>query len=365
MIGRSQGYLAASACVLAFGACTAPTEHTDLRPDGPPEVLTVLVSDDTDGAGIVETATFCKIGDDKRPGLVPSNPDGPVQVCSDDLSKGVRDDSDSADADEVTDTSPVDWYVRLQFDELLNPNIEDLLPIKDPQGNDTGLKKGTLANTRPVTLTCGGLNIPYDGYYDPSGNAFTWPLGPSLFVAPNDSSKIATGTECEILLNDDVIVDKDGEHVPVDQLGPYKFRIAPLALIATDPAPVKDVTKVDTIQKIDPGKPLVLTFNATIDVTSLDATEVTMLEVAQCTDTTGTTQAAVVGAHKKDMDTIDKQSIEIRDSAATGMDAWERSKTYLITFPAGAAVKDVAGGSGVIAPLPGATDLTICFRTAM
>jgi len=365
MIGRSQGYLAASACLLAFGACTAPTEQTDLRPDGPPEVLTVLVSDDTDGAGIVETATFCKIGDNKRPGLVPSQPDGPVQICSDDLSKGVHDDSADPGDDEVTDTTPVDWYVRVQFDELLNPNIEDLLPIKDSQGNDTDLKKGTLANTKPVTLSCGGVNIPYDGYYDPSGNALTWPLGPSLFVAPNDSSKIATGTECEIRLNDDVVVDKDGEHVPADQLGPYKFQIAPLALIATDPAPVKDLTKADSIQTIVPGKPLILTFNATIDVTSLVASEVTMLEVTSCTATTGTTRTPAVGVHHKNMDTIDKQSIEIRDSAATGMDAWEHSKTYLITFPAGADVKDVAGGSGVIAPLPGATDLTICFNTDM
>src|SRR5580765_5051662 len=88
MTGRSQGYLAATACLLGFGACAAPTEHTDLRPDGPPEVLAVLASDDP-AAGI-ESATFCKLGDDKRPGLVPAALFLQMkdQICPDDLKQG-------------------------------------------------------------------------------------------------------------------------------------------------------------------------------------------------------------------------------------------------------------------------------------
>jgi len=64
MIGRTQGHLAATACVLIFGACSDPEENTDLRPSGAPEVLTVLVSNDAAGDGILEGATFCKLNDD-------------------------------------------------------------------------------------------------------------------------------------------------------------------------------------------------------------------------------------------------------------------------------------------------------------
>src|SRR5262245_55282167 len=158
MIGRTQGHLAATVCVLAFGACSNPDENTDLRSSGPPEVLTVLASNDAAGDGILEGATFCKLNDDKRPGLVPANPDGPAQVCPDNLAMG---------ADEVTDTIPVGWYVRIMFDELLNPAIEDLLPIPD-----SDLMQGSLAKTQPVTLTCASgatvITVAYDGYYSPS-----------------------------------------------------------------------------------------------------------------------------------------------------------------------------------------------------
>src|SRR5690349_18220871 len=86
MIGRSQGHLAAMAGVLVFGACSDPDEHSDLRPSGPPEVLTVLAANDVLGRNITEHATFCKVGDDKRPALVPSvpMPVGPQQICPED-----------------------------------------------------------------------------------------------------------------------------------------------------------------------------------------------------------------------------------------------------------------------------------------
>jgi hypothetical protein len=344
MTGRSQGYLAATACVLGFGACTAPTEHTDLRPDGPPEVLAVLASDDPDGAGAVETATFCKTGDDKRPGLVPSALAGPTQVCPDDLTTG---------ADEVADTQPVDWYVRIQFDELLNPKVEDLLPVTDSAGKPTGIFEGSLANTQPVTITCNGVNVPYDGYYDPSGNSVTWPLGPSLFIQPLDSATVATDSDCEVTVKPDVAADKDGNHVPTAELGPYKFKIAPLALLAQDPSPPKDLTKPSTI---DAGKPLVLTFNATMDVTSLAPGQVTIVDAADCNGTAPVvTHTAVIG-----MDADSDQAIDVSDSSATGADAWQHAKTYIITFPAGIDVKDAAGGGGHF----DTTKLTICFKTA-
>ena len=82
---------------------------------------------------------------------------------------------------------------------------------------------GTLKNTLPVTLSCGGSDVPYDGYYQPAGNKLTWPLGPSLFVQADDPTSVPTGTECTITLDPSVIKDKDGNPVPTDQLGPYTF----------------------------------------------------------------------------------------------------------------------------------------------
>ncbi len=359
MIGRSQGHLAVTACVLGLGACTAPTANTDLRPAGPPEVLTVLASDDASGDGIIETATFCKLNDAKRPGLIPANPDGPAQVCDDDLKMGT---------DEVADVVPVGWYVRFQFDELLNPKIEELLPILDSKGNDTGTFKGSLAGTQPVTITCGGVDIAYDGYYNPSGNSFTWPVGPSLFITPNDTSTIPAGTECQVTLKPDVVADKDGNHVPADQLGPYKFKIADLALASTDPAAPKDPDKPSTINAT---APLIVTFNATVELASLLPAEVTPLSiVTSCTDTTGGVASTVtIAAHlvdPKDATSVDQTSIEISDAAGAPAtaekpkNAWLTSTTYLITFAAGADVKDLAGAT---ATLPAAKDLTICFKT--
>src|ERR1700760_1376488 len=89
------------ALIGTFAACGDPDEPTDLRPAGPPEVLSVLVSDDTTGAGVAERATFCKLHDDKRPALIPANPNGPDQVCPEDLALGVT---------EAGDTVPVGWY---------------------------------------------------------------------------------------------------------------------------------------------------------------------------------------------------------------------------------------------------------------
>jgi hypothetical protein len=361
MIGRSQGHLAATVCVLGLGACTAPTENTDLRPGGPPEVLAVLASDDAAGDGILEAPMFCKPGDAKRPGVVPSIPNDAKQICPDDL---------SADADEVTDTVPIGWYIRIQFDELLDPSVEELLPIPDKNGNPTDLSMGSLAATQPVAITCGGVNVPYDGYYNPSGNSVTWPVGPSLFIAPGDTTMIAPGTECEISLKPDVVTDKDGELVPAAQLGPYKFKIAELALLKTSPAAL-DSTKPPpaTPTKLDASAPLVVTFNALIDPTTLPPTAVTMQRVADCKGTA--LDPVPVTTPLTKLDPKDKTSIDISDGEGppnpttanpANHDAWVHGATYLITLVAGTVIKGVAGGMHT---LEAPDKLTICFQTAM
>jgi hypothetical protein len=248
---------------------------------------------------------------------------------------------------------PLGWYVRIQFDELLNPDIEELLPIP---GSD--LSKGSLAKSQPVLLSCGGVNVPYDGYYNPSGNAFTWPLGPSLFIAPDEdaTTAIPTGTECTLMLKPDVILDKDGEKVPQAQVGPYTFKIAEMALVSANPDAPKDPTKPATVA---PEDPLVLTFNAQVNVGSLDPAEVSIREVASCDDPGGIVRTAAINPVDKDL-----TSIEISDAGAPMMAAFEPQKTYVITFAAGAdVIQDIPNGGTVdLAP---DDQKAICFKTDM
>ena len=223
-IRGARGALVATA-VFAAGACSDPTQNTDLRPDGPPEVLAVLVMNDPAGH-LVESATYCKENDAKRPNIV-GLPDFTTQtICDDDMSKP---------APMVTNAYADGWYIRVMFDELLDPDVEELEEIEDDTGAGTGTFEGHIANTHPVKLECESVNggmveVEYDGYYSPSGNSITWPLGPSLVIKPNHPELVATNKMCQVTLLD-VIEDKSGEKVPDAQVGPHRFQIAPIAPI--------------------------------------------------------------------------------------------------------------------------------------
>ncbi|MBL0212679.1 MAG: hypothetical protein IPQ07_02220 [Myxococcales bacterium] len=191
----------------------------------------MLVMNDAAGQ-VVEQATYCKPNDEKRPQRV-GLPDFTARdICPADLSKG---------ADEVTNAYPDGWYVRIVFDELLDPSIEELTEIKDPEtGEGTDVFEGSIANTQPVKLECesiggGFVEVDYDGYYSPSGNNVTWPLGPSLVIKPLEPKSVATNKACRVTINDNV-VDKSGNKVPSDQRTPFTFKIAPIQVIALDPA---------------------------------------------------------------------------------------------------------------------------------
>ena len=88
----TQGAAVFAIGMLALGACDDPTARTDLRPEGPPEVLAVLVMNDS--FGLYETATYCKVGDEKRPSLVGTPDFNILQICDADLSlpAGYRED---------------------------------------------------------------------------------------------------------------------------------------------------------------------------------------------------------------------------------------------------------------------------------
>jgi hypothetical protein len=263
-VHRTHGVVAATLGVLGLSACTDPIQNTDLRPEGDPEVLAVLVLTDA-ASHLVEKATFCKTGDEKRPSLVGLPDFTTQQVCPENMSE---------QAPEVSDAYPDGWYVRIMFDELLDASVEELVEVFDEDtGESTGTFTGTVANTRPVLLQCESVtngqmtNVAYDGYYSPSGNRVTWPLGPSLVIKPADASLIATNTNCQITLND-VVNDKSGNPVPMAQRGPYKFKVAPIKVIAIDPPDDPDYEAPIFARQIYFDNPFIQ-FNTFVDLDTL------------------------------------------------------------------------------------------------
>ena len=364
MFVRSQALLATSVALLGFGvSCSDPDLPTDLRTSGPPEVLAVLIMNDP--GDTFEQATFCKTqgpedgaqgaGDPKRPSQV-DDPEGQgtTQLCPNDLTMGVP---------EVTNAFPPEWYVRIMFSELLTDSVEDLVPILNPDGTPSGNFSGTLKNTQPVALACNSAAVPYDGYYQPSGNAFTWPVGPSLFIQPDDSTTVPTNAACTVTINPGICLNKAGNDVPKDQLGPYTFAVAPIAMLAVTPAAGESATD-PTTAPLDSTTPIVFTFNDDIDPTSFTKSDVNLFKNVGA-DCTGGTQlsGSDVGLFQQTdgmtpPNVVDPTSIEIYDlSAGSGInpDPADPTQTgilftpgvnYRVEIPATATVSDIAGGSG-------------------
>ncbi|MEO7735189.1 MAG: hypothetical protein ABIY55_29815 [Kofleriaceae bacterium] len=177
---------------------------------------------------LIESATYCRIGDEKRPDVVNLPTISTLQVCPDDLAA-------PADAAAMAEGVPPSWYVRIVFDELLDPSIEDLVPELDAMMHPTGRVVGSLIGTQPVALICDGADVPYSGYYVPNGNRISWPVGPSLFIQPLSATSVATGATCTVTIRDKVH-NKAGASVPSDQRT-YTFRIGAMALRFSAPDP--------------------------------------------------------------------------------------------------------------------------------
>jgi hypothetical protein len=212
----------------------------------------------TDAASqLSEHATYCKPDDPKRPSLVGLPDASTSQICP----------ADGSAVEEVTDAYPDGWYVRVMFDELLDPSVEELVDI------DADTQSGTIANTHPVQLQCQNLagqlvDVDYDGYYSPAGNNVTWPLGPSLVIKPNLPTTIATGHECQITINESV-TDKSGNPVDAAQRGPYKFKIAEITPLATDPTDSGDTAEPVEVDAFAPfSDNFYLQFNTEVQLSS-------------------------------------------------------------------------------------------------
>ena len=255
---RGRYALAAAAFAAVSGGCTDPAQRTDIRSNGPVNVLAVMIMDDAVN-GLAESATYCRANDDKRPSLV-GLPDGSThQICPADGSLVM---------DGVNDAYPQGWFVRIMFDELIDPSIEDLTPILDDNGNPTGTYSGSIAGSHPVELKCTGVSgamvdIPYDGYYSPAGNNITWPVGPSIVVKPNLPATVPTNSKCQVTLNDVIREKGHSDHdVPADERGPFPFEIAPIIVASISPT---DMTSLDAV---DAGMDVL--FNTLIDPDSFD-----------------------------------------------------------------------------------------------
>jgi hypothetical protein len=322
---RAQGLLASTlmwtaATVVGVGTlagCSEPELATNLRPDGPPDVVTFMVQTDafTEGGIPIEAASVCRAGDEKAPTMVTLPDQTVLQVCP-------RVGTDDEAVSTVTNADPLAPQVRVVFDELLDPSIEQLFNEDgdDCTAEDDGCT-ATIAATNPVSVTCGGSAVVYDGYYVPNGNNVTWPPGPSLVVT-FAAGDIASGAQCQLTVNDNV-VDKTGVVVPADQRGPFMFEFAPLALLGSDPEP----DDAEPPEVATDGA-IALLFNAIIDPASVAAADITVVDSAS---------AAVAYVVE-----TDGTSVVVAGPLTDG--AWAPGD-YTLTVPTGATFADVAGGT--------------------
>jgi len=320
---RTQGFLASVVGLLAIGAgCGGRGElRTDLRPEGPPEVTAVIVRTDgdiTDSAFIPglgglpeELATFCAVNDPKKPTFVGAPEFSVVQFCPEEAEQPPM----------VTAGSVGGPLIRIVFDELLNPDVETLIDpdTGGPCTEDSATCEGSLATTQPVTVTCDGQTVAYDGYYVPNGNLVSYPPGPSLVIEPTDF--IATSAMCSVTLKDS-IVDKDGNPVPPEQRGTgdtYKWQVGGLDIIGTSPEDGEDLAD---------DQPVVISFNAPLDAATVSGADVTF------EDDAGNPVAFTI--------TVDAGDIILTPNAPL-----TDGTTYTVTVLDTATINDIRGGAYV------------------
>jgi hypothetical protein len=232
----------------------------------------------------------------------------------------------------VTDARPIESQVRLVFNELLfADDAETLLDCVDVDHDGTcnsvgepngdvrdGVMHGSLVATQPVSISCGGQIIEYDGFYQPAGSHLTQTPGPSIVVqALNPSGFAATGSACEVTIRPD-IRGKDLETVTTPA-APFTFQIASMDVLDTTPEPAADG---DPAPEIAVDGEIEIVFNALVAGNSLS--NITVV------DGNGTPHPIIA----LDFDDV----VEVR--SANG--AFDPGTSYTLTINAG--VADIRGG---------------------
>lgn len=244
--------LAMSTATMA--GCSDEGNESELDTAGPPRVTIATVST-ADG----ELPVYC-VGPeaDKLP-----------LACLD------EDGEYAFDGSQPVETSPGGWQVRLVFNELLDPDrAEELVvvrdsmtgePVRDQYGNP--VLRGTLVRSQPVTLTCNGEPVAYDGYYNPSGNHLSQPPGPSLVIQTLETVPTSATCQVEVVQGQSTpgfgVFDKSGNPVSAAGMdrGPFMFRTAALAIAGVSPA--------DTLEGVALDIAPLVSFNAPIDPDSV------------------------------------------------------------------------------------------------
>jgi hypothetical protein len=319
-ISRACGLLATLMPFALGAACSDPELASELNTEGPPEVVevnvrtesAVLGPGDPTGLQAGESATFCRPGREYRVNTV---------YCPEARDEDNAPIPGERETEPVDDGDPTSWYVRVIFDELLDPDIEDL------ETDENGVVTGHIADTQPVVLSCNGVELDYDGYYDPSGNHLSFAPGPSLVVTP--AAFVATGSDCEVTLADNV-VDKDGDSVPNDQVGAYEFSVAVLSVYGSEPADESEGVALDSTVSVTFGAPINLTSAAgLIVVTDADDVEV----------------AGELSLHTDEKGAVDDETTVVFTPAAP----LAASTTYTLTVSDG--IEDIEGG-GLVQEAP-------------
>lgn len=357
--GRGQVGWGAFAVVAWGAACGSSVEdQPELRADGPPDVLAVLVARDRflPSSHLLEEATFCRVGDSKRPGRValPSPDILDVDVCSSDLAEGVP---------PFERAFPAYWYARVVFDEQLA--LES-----DPEGEGLATaaldQQGALAAEKsPVLLNCNGLPVAYTTVYTGEGNRMSWPLGPSLRIRPKSPAAIPASALCEITLNDAVIYDKQGEPPQAAQLGPYRFKVAPIGLQLPYGAAAAAYGTSGVPPFLAEGNPpFRVNFNAYLRPGTFTAADVRVFRGADRddpqTEQTECGGGTEVQARVRAIEVPTSEaasvpaSMTIADNTALDGD-WAPASYYRVEIFG--EVEDVAGGKNALAAT------TLCFRT--
>lgn len=237
MLTNRQGLMAVALGLAMISCAEDEIKPSDLNTEGPPRVITVTVFSEAAGDDV---ASYCA-PEDRNEKLsefyCPRGENGeyiPVET--------------------VMDADPLNPQIRILFNEHLLPEYVETIV--------EGV--GTLAETQPVELTCGGQPVAYDGYYLINGSHLTFPSGPAIVVQPLDF--IATSTaDCQVTVKEE-LYDRDFQKVT--ERGPYPFGIASLKLVATEPP--------DEEEGADPCTPPALIFNALLDDASIDPASIVL-----------------------------------------------------------------------------------------
>ena len=314
--------------------CGDPDLKTDLDSEGPPEVNMVTVTHEgfpigVNGTAFPEVPSFCRDDGGKLN----------REICPEDARVG---------SIAVDNVRPVAWRIRVTFSELLDPDIETL---EDRDGD--GLNEGHIDTTLPVSLSCGGADVAYDGFYDPSGNDVTVPPGPALVISPIDPFPTASATSCEVAVTE-AATDKDGNAVPAEYRGPHTFTLSPFHVQLDNDSPGRPAltTPADGDEGVDPDLPVAIVMNAPIDPATVAASGITVQNV---TDNNPVQVDVAINA-------MDPTQLLILPQAG----GFEEEKMFTVTLPADTALADALGGTISFACADCPTDaVTITFTTGL